>query len=179
MYQKLWIRYCNFIKWEKIIFKKIAPNAAFFTSINLDDSPENNDFSSHTDTADETDITCLPEPLTSLFDSTSVNLGNDDLTSLCKDIYSQYHQAYRHKSYNNLTKVTILQSLIYNWKLHKGGRITASNFHKYVIKKLMMKEIKITLLYWINWWFTQLHQMYQQQLYGQENKKELGFNLKQ
>ena len=59
-------------------FKKIAPNAAFFTSINLNDSAKNNDFSSQTDTADETDVTCLLEPLTSLFDSTAVNLGNDD-----------------------------------------------------------------------------------------------------
>ena len=43
------------------------------------------------DTADETDVTCLPESLTSLFDSTAVDLGNNDLTSLCKNIYSQYH----------------------------------------------------------------------------------------
>ena len=113
----------------------------------MDDSAENNDISSQTDTADETDIRCLPKPLTSLFDSTAVNLGNDDLTSLCKDIYSQYHQAYRQKSYDNLTKVTILQSLNYNWKLHTGGRIKASNFHGVRHKKLMMKEIKIPLLY--------------------------------
>ena len=100
---------------KKILnLKKIAPNAAFFTSINLDSSAENIDISSQTDTADETDVTCLPEPLTSLFDSTAVNLGNGDLTSLCKDIYSQYHQEYRQKSYDNLTKVTILQSLNYN-----------------------------------------------------------------
>ena len=83
---------------EKILdLKKIAPNAAFFTSINLNDSAQNNDFSSQADTADadETDITCLPETLTSLFDSAAVNLGNDDLTSPCKDIYLQYHQAVR------------------------------------------------------------------------------------
>ena len=84
MYQTFWIRYCNFIKRENIRFQKIAPNAAFFTSINLDDSAENNN---------QTDITCLPEPFTSLFDSTAVKLRNDDLTSLCKDRYSQYHQA--------------------------------------------------------------------------------------
>ena len=93
MYQKFWIRYCNFIKRENIRFQKIAPNTAFFTSINLDDSAENNHCSSQTDTTDQTDITCLPEPFTSLFDSTAVKLGNDDLTSLCKDRYSQYHQA--------------------------------------------------------------------------------------
>ena len=55
----------------------------------MGDRTENIDFSSQTDTADETDVTCLIEPLTSLFDSTAVNLGNDDLTSLCKDIYSK------------------------------------------------------------------------------------------
>ena len=52
------------------------------------------------DTANETDITCLPEPLTSLFDSATVNLENDDLTSLCKDIYSQY--TIRHTDKNHM-----------------------------------------------------------------------------
>ena len=61
------------------------------------------------DTADETDVTCLPESLTSLLDSTAVDLGNNDLTSLCKNIYSQYHQEFRQKSHDNLAKVTILQ----------------------------------------------------------------------
>ena len=102
----------------------------------MGDRTENIDFSSQTDTADETDVTCLLEPLTSLFDITAVNLGNDDLTSLCKDIYSQYHQAYRKRSYDNFTRETILQSLNYNWKLHRGGRITASNFHEVCHKKV-------------------------------------------
>ena len=53
-----------------------------FTHINLDNSAENIDFILQTDTADETDITCLPKPFTSLFDRTAVNLGNEDLTSL-------------------------------------------------------------------------------------------------
>ena len=62
---------------EKILdLKKIAPNAVFFTGINLDDSTENIDFSSQIDTADETNVTCLPEPLTSSFDGTAVNLEN-------------------------------------------------------------------------------------------------------
>ena len=50
----------------------------FFTSINLGDSAENNEFWSQTDATDETDITCLQETLTSLFDSAALNLGNDD-----------------------------------------------------------------------------------------------------
>ena len=96
---KILNQYCNFIKRGNIRLckKNIAPNGIFFTSVNLDDSAENNDFSSQTGTADESDLTCLPEPLSCLFDSTAVNLGNNDLTSLCKDIYSQYHQAYRQK----------------------------------------------------------------------------------
>ena len=148
MYQKFWIRYSNSIKRENIRFQKIAPNAAFFTNINLDDSAENNDFSSQTDTTDQTDITdqtdttdqtditCLPKPLTSLVDSTAVKLGNDDLTSLCNDIYSQYHQAYRQKSFDNLTKVTILQSLNYNLNLYRGGRISTSDFHEVCHQKV-------------------------------------------
>ena len=50
----------------------------FFTSINLGDSAENNEFWSQTDATDETDITCLQETLTSLFDSAALNLVNDD-----------------------------------------------------------------------------------------------------
>ena len=115
MYQTFWIRYCYFIKRENIRFKKNSPKCCLFY---------------------ETEVTCLPEPLTSFFDSTAVNLGNDDLTSLRKDIYSQYHQAYRQKSYDRLTKATILQSLNYNWKLQRGGRITASNFHEVCHKKV-------------------------------------------
>ena len=90
------IKYCikNFksgiepLSKDKILDLKNSPKCFLFTSINLDDSAENNDFSSQTGTADETDIICLPGPLTSLLDSTTVNLGNDDLISLCKDIYS-------------------------------------------------------------------------------------------
>ena len=73
---------------------------------------------------------------TSLFGSTAVNLENDDLTSLFKDTDTQYYHAYRQKSYDNLTKVKILQSLNYNCKLHLGGRITASNFHEVCHKKV-------------------------------------------
>ena len=97
------------------------------------------------DFSSETDVTCLAKPLISLFDSTAVNLGNDDLTSLCKDIYLPNHQSYRQKSYDNLTKETIfkfkLQSLNYNWKLHRRGRITASNFHE-VCHKNVDEEIQ-------------------------------------
>ena len=32
--------------------------------------------------------------------------------------------------------MTILQSLNYNWKLHRGGRISASNFHEVRHKKV-------------------------------------------
>ena len=36
--------------------------------------------------------------------------------------------------------MTILQSLNYNWKLHRGGRITASNFHEVCHKKVDDEE---------------------------------------
>ena len=32
--------------------------------------------------------------------------------------------------------MTLLQSLNYNWKLHRGGRITPSNFHEVCHKKV-------------------------------------------
>ena len=32
--------------------------------------------------------------------------------------------------------MTLLQSLNYNWKLHRGGRITASNFHEVCHEKV-------------------------------------------
>ena len=145
----------------------------------MGDRTENIDFSSQTDTADETDVTCLIEPLTSLFDSTAVNLGNDDLTSWCKDIYSQYHQAYRKRSYDNFTKETILQSLNYNWKLHRGGRITASNFHEICHKKVDDKRNQNTSLLLNQLMLYTTTPNVPTITYGQENeKKELGLNIK-
>ena len=145
----------------------------------MGDRTENIDFSSQTDTADETDVTCLLEPLTSLFDITAVNLGNDDLTSLCKDIYSQYHQAYRKRSYDNLTRETILQSLNYNWKLHRGGRITASNFHEICHKKVDDKRNQNTSLLLNQLMLYTTTPNVPTITYGQENeKKELGLNIK-
>ena len=145
----------------------------------MGDRTENIDFSSQTDTADETDVTCLLEPLTSLFDSTAVNLGNDDLTSLCKDIYSQYHQAYRKRSYDNFTRETILQSLNYNWKLHRGGRITASNFHEVCHKKVDDKRNQNTSFLLNQLMLYTTTPNVPTITYGQENeKKELGLNIK-
>ena len=44
---------------EKILdLKKIAPDPVFFTSTDLDHSAENIDFTSQTDTADKTDVSC-------------------------------------------------------------------------------------------------------------------------
>ena len=145
----------------------------------MGDRTENIHFSSQTDTADETDVTCLLEPLTSLFDITAVNLGNDDLTSLCKDIYSQYHQAYRKRSYDNFTRETILQSLNYNWKLHRGGRITASNFHEICHKKVDDKRNQNTSLLLNQLMLYTTTPNVPTITYGQENeKKELGLNIK-
>ena len=62
----------------------------------MDDSAENNGFSSQTDTTDKTDITCLSEPLTSMFDSTAVNLENGG----CVKIY--IHKIIRHRNKDHM-----------------------------------------------------------------------------
>lgn len=52
---------------------------------------------SETDSGDENDENCMPEPLTALFDPTAINLTNEVLSVHAKKIYTNiiYQQTFR------------------------------------------------------------------------------------
>jgi len=116
----------------------IMPNAAFFTSVKLsEDNDDSMSIPSQTDTMDESEVNCIPEPLTSLYESTAINIDCEEkLNDLCHKIYFGYKSSYSEESYINLTNITKAQSLSNSWKLHRGGRITASNFYEVCHKNL-------------------------------------------
>ena len=102
----------------------IVPKAAVFTSISKF-APEKID-NSDTDTADEDETNSLPEPLTSLYDPLAINWSEEDIETMGKKIYERYIRSHRPYQFENLCNVTRTQSLNPNWKLHRTGRITAS-----------------------------------------------------
>ncbi|XP_057309027.1 uncharacterized protein LOC130647255 [Hydractinia symbiolongicarpus] len=116
--------------------QEVMPTASFFTSVTLDDDFETQSINSQTDTADENDINCIPEPLTSLYDAESINFSPKKLKIACDRSFQLYKATYDQKSYDNMTKATSMQSLSSAWKVHRGGRITASNFHEVCHKNL-------------------------------------------
>ena len=108
--------------------KQIVPNAAFFTIVNLDKQESAESFiSSDTDTADHSELNCIPEPLTSLHDATAINLSSKKLSVLCEKIYGEYVASYPQVSFDNVTEITKLQNLSSTGKLHRGGCIMAPN----------------------------------------------------
>ena len=82
--------------------------------------------SSDTETADETDTNSLPEPLTFLFDSSTINDNSADVADKCETAYENYVKDCSDKQFYNLCKITKLQNMSDKWKLHRAGRITAS-----------------------------------------------------
>ena len=103
------------------------PNAAIFTSIDISDFQRNENIdSSETDSATETEENCLPDTLTSLFDPSTINIDQHELTNLCEARYREYVQTYTQNNYDNLTQKTKTQSLSTMWMMHRAGRITAS-----------------------------------------------------
>ena len=114
---------------EKIAeLKNIMPKAVYFTSTNETYNQE--DVSDDTTSADECDENVFPEPFTSLFDYTAINLDDKSLQQLCTQEYETYKSSYTAQSYVHLAEITKTQSLSNTWKLHRAGRITASNFHE-------------------------------------------------
>ena len=75
--------------------KKVAPEAVVFTSISLWESDYSN--GSDTDTADETELSTLPELLTSFFDPSAINIENKEELQknqnlFTKTIYNVLHK---------------------------------------------------------------------------------------
>ena len=105
-------------------FHKIQPDAAIFTAI---DPVKFIDYdSSETDTSSETDETTLPEPLTSLYDPTTINLEKEEITNVCQSVYEAYKKEYNDNAYANLSRYTKIQAQNPAWMTHRAGRVTAS-----------------------------------------------------
>lgn len=72
----------------------VNPDAAILTSL-YDNDPE--DFTvtnSETDTADETELNSIPEPLTSLFKPQLINNNAEEIQSECRELYYEYKNGY-------------------------------------------------------------------------------------
>ena len=106
-----------------IQLKEIAPKAAVLSSVSIFADTQ---LDSGTDTADEDETTCIPEPLGSLFESRTINFNARDLESYLKKVFLQYEKSYIQKHFDNLCKITRDQSLSRSWKAHRVGRITSS-----------------------------------------------------
>ena len=83
-------------------------------------------YGSETDSCDENDENCIPEPLTALFDPTTINLANEELSEHGKKLYQHYVSTTFQNSYDNLCQVTKEQAASPTWMIHRAGRVTAS-----------------------------------------------------
>eukprot|EP00794_Sanderia_malayensis_P006492 gene6492-7236_t len=81
---------------------------------------------SDTDSDTENDTNVIPEPLTSLFDPTAINMSENMLSSHAKKLYDGCLGSYPQNAYENLCDITKSQALSPAWMLHRAGRITAS-----------------------------------------------------
>ena len=108
--------------------RELSPNAAIFTS--LPSSERDKPASDYdTVTAEENEDSLLPEPLTSLFDYNAINMEGVLLQEFAVKKFSDYESCFNQDLYDRLTAITISQSLSNVWRLHRVGRITASNFY--------------------------------------------------
>ena len=113
---------------EKLELRELSSNAAIFTSL---PSSERHKPASGYDivTAEENEDSLLPEPLTSLFDYNAINMEGVLLQEFAVKKFSDYESCFSQDLYDRLTAITISQSLSNVWRLHRVGRITASNFY--------------------------------------------------
>lgn len=105
--------------------RQIAPDAVIFKSISLwldDDQNRNSD----TDSANENEQNSLPEPLTFIYEPTAINKTDAEVKNIAVKNYEIYTKSCFQNQYDNLKKVTALQSISSKWMLHRAGRITAS-----------------------------------------------------
>ncbi|KAK6169729.1 hypothetical protein SNE40_020722 [Patella caerulea] len=136
---------------KAVIFTTISEHD-IFENINAINTSKNS--SSDTDSDQENDDNVLPEPITSLYDPTAINLEKKELIEFSEKQYHLYTQTYPQKAYDNLCEITKTQSLSTSWMLHRAGRITAStcfkisktqvaNPSKSLIKQIMQYEKSI------------------------------------
>eukprot|EP00112_Aurelia_sp_Birch-Aquarium-sp1_P018060 Seg4256.2 transcript_id=Seg4256.2/GoldUCD/mRNA.D3Y31 product="hypothetical protein" protein_id=Seg4256.2/GoldUCD/D3Y31 len=115
------------------------PKAAVFTSLPSDEfyksGPKkrisiNLKNDSETDTDCEKETNRIPEPLTSLFDPTAINMTDEELIEHGKKLYNKYCYTNYQKMYENLCEATSEQASNKIWMIHRAGRITASTCYK-------------------------------------------------
>lgn len=115
------------------------PKAAVFTSLPSDEfyksGPKkrisiNLKNDSETDTDCEKETNRMPEPLTSLFDPTAINMTDEELIEHGKKLYNKYCYTNYQKMYENLCEATSEQASNKIWMIHRAGRITASTCYK-------------------------------------------------
>ena len=105
-----------------------SPNAAIFTS--LPSSERDRPASDYDTVTVEGNVdSLLPKPLTSLFDCNAINMEGLLLQEFAVNKFSDCESCFNQDLYDRLTEITISQSLSNVWRLHRVGRITASNFY--------------------------------------------------
>eukprot|EP00112_Aurelia_sp_Birch-Aquarium-sp1_P020389 Seg5241.2 transcript_id=Seg5241.2/GoldUCD/mRNA.D3Y31 product="hypothetical protein" protein_id=Seg5241.2/GoldUCD/D3Y31 len=85
---------------------------------------------SETDTDCEKETNRIPEPLTSLFDPTAINMTDEELIEHGKKLYNKYCYTNYQKMCENLCEATSEQASNKIWMIHRAGRITASTCYK-------------------------------------------------
>ena len=106
---------------------KENPASANFTSVNPSCFHEySNSGDSLTDSCSETEETTIPEPLTSVYDPTAINLSNEELKIRCTRAYEKYKNEFAQNQFSNISFHTCAELANPSWQLHRAGRITAS-----------------------------------------------------
>ena len=85
------VRNSEKIRQNLLELKQIAPNAAVLTSTSLE---SDDTYDSETDSADEVDSNCIPEPLGSLFEPRTIDFDRQKLISYSKEVYEEYERSY-------------------------------------------------------------------------------------
>ena len=105
-------RLSELVRNKFIQLKEIAPKAAVLNRVNINGDTQ---LDSGTDTADEDKTTCIPEPLSSLFECRTINFNARELKNCLRNVH-----------FDNLSKIVKDQSLSRSWKAHRVGRIISS-----------------------------------------------------
>ena len=86
------VRNSGKIRQKLLELKQIAPNAAVWTNTSLE---SDDTYDSDTNSADEVDSNCIPEPLGSLFEPRTIDFDRQKLISYSKEVYEEYKRSYR------------------------------------------------------------------------------------
>ena len=99
-----------------------AIDTSEFISAELDSPRDDSD----TDTSSETEENTIPDPLTSIFDPTVINMPEAELKVIARERFAEYSRSFKPEHYQTLHEITKEQSANPSWMIHRAGRITAS-----------------------------------------------------